>query len=113
MNFGSKQRLKFVENIPIYINGDEIERVKEFKYLGVYLDENSTLETHSKYIYNKASSRLLAIRKIRERIDQSTALCLYMSLVLPHFDYCDTIYMTGTINLVRLFADSECMDLCN
>ena len=114
MVFGSKTRLRTCDDIPIFINGDVIERVKEFKYLGIYLDECLTFEKHSKYIYNKASSKLGAIRKIRERIDQSTALRLYKSLVLPHFDYCDTVYMTSSkevLHKLQLLQNSVCRTL--
>ena len=37
-----------------------------------------------------------AIRKVRECIDDKTALRLYKSLILPHFDYCDTVYITAS-----------------
>ncbi len=114
MVFGSRTRLRTCEDIPIFINGDVIERVDEFKYLGIYLDEGLTFERHSKYIYNKASSKLGAIRKIREYIDQPTALRLYKSLVLPHFDYCDTIYMTSSkevLNKLQLLQNSVCRTL--
>ena len=79
------------DDIPILINGDCIERVKEFKYLGVYLDETLTFEKRVSYSHNKASSKLGALRKSRDCLDQTTALRLYKSLVLPQFDYCDTI----------------------
>ena len=101
MIFGSKPSLKYIDDIPIYINGDKIECVEEFKYLCVYLDKDLTFEKHSRYIYNKASSKLRAIHKIRECIDQSMAVRLYKSLVLPHFEYCDTVYMTATKDVLH------------
>ena len=89
MIFGTRNKLRQVTNAPIFINGDEIEKVTNFKYLGVYLDETLSFDKHMDYIYNKACSKLGAIRKLRVNVDQSTALRLYKSLVLPHFDYCD------------------------
>ena len=66
------------------------------KYLGVIRDECLTFESDINYIHNKASKKMGAIRKIRECVDETTALRLYKSLILPHFDFCDTVYMTAT-----------------
>ena len=55
------------------------------------LDECLSFEAHIDYIHNKVSRKLSALRKVRECMDQEIALKLYKSLVLPHFDYCDTV----------------------
>ena len=110
-DFWRRTLLKYVEDVPLYVNGDIIERVWDLKYLGVYLDECLTFEKHTKYIYNKASSTLGAIRKVRECMNQPTALQLYKSLVLPYFDYCDTVYMTANkdiLNKLQLLQNSAC-----
>ena len=111
MIFGSRNKLREVHDVPIYINGDLIERVKNFKYLGIYLDETLSFDKHISYIYNKACSKLGAIHKLRMNVDQSTALRLYKSLVLPHFDYCDSVYMTASkdiLNRLQLVQNSVC-----
>ena len=114
MVFGSKTRLKTATDMPLFINGDIIERVSVFKYLGVSLDESLTFEAHIDYIHNKASRKLGALHKVREYMDQEIALKLYKSLVLPHFDYCDTVYMTATqvsLNKLQLLQNSACRAL--
>ena len=58
MVMGSKTRLRTVTDMPLYINGDVIERVHVFKYLGVILDENLTFDSHTDYIHSKASKKL-------------------------------------------------------
>ncbi len=90
MLFGTKNKLKQAGDAPIIINGDLIERDHEFKYLGVIMDETLSFDSHIKYIHEKASCKMGAIHKVRECIDECTALRLYKSLVLPHFDYCDS-----------------------
>ena len=95
MLFGTRNKLKMAGDAPIIINGDVIERVQEFKYLGIILDETLSFEPHINYVYNKASRKLRALRKVRECMDQEISLKLFKSLVLPHFDYCDTVYMTA------------------
>ena len=54
MIFGTRN----VNDIPIFINGDVIERVTELKYLGVYLDQYLPFDRYIKYVYSKASSKL-------------------------------------------------------
>ncbi len=82
MIFGTRNKLRQVQDAPIFINGDLIERVSNFKYLGVYLDETLSFEKHIDYIYNKACSKLGAIRKLRENVDQSTTLQEFGSAAL-------------------------------
>ena len=41
------------------------------------------------------------LKKVRYLIDQSTALTLYKSLVLPHIDYCDVVYTTASKDTIR------------
>ena len=88
--------------------------MNEFRYLSVFLDENLTFDSHIEYIHNKASKKLGAMRKVRESMDQGTALKLYRSLVLLHFDYCNTVYMTATqqsLNKLQLLPNSVCRAL--
>ena len=91
MVFETKTRLNYVIDMPIYINDDEIECVHVFKYLGVILDNSLTFDSHIDYIYNESSKKVGAIRKVRECMDHETAQKLYKSLVLLHFDYCETV----------------------
>ena len=70
-----------------------------------------TFDRHIKYIYNKASSKMGILRKVRECVDQPTVLRMYKSLVLPHYDYCDTVYMTASkesLNRLQLLQNSAC-----
>ena len=57
MIFGTRTRLKQCSDMPIIINGHVIERVSEFKYSGVILDEMLTFDSHIGYIQNKASKK--------------------------------------------------------
>ena len=95
-----------------------IERVIEFKYLGVIFDDMLTFNAHISYVHNKASKKMGAIRKVRECIDDKTALRLYKSLILLHSDHCDTVYMTASkesLHKLQLLQNHACriMLLCN
>ena len=56
--FGSKYKLRQVDNLKLYIDGEEIERVNTFKYLGLMLDCELNFESHISYTYRKACSKL-------------------------------------------------------
>ena len=73
------------------------------KYLGVILDNHLTFNQYIEYLGKKSTQKLGAIAKVRKCIGRSTTLMLYASMVLPHFDYCDIVYMNTSIsNLNRL-----------
>ncbi len=101
--FGTKRKLQTKPDLKLKMGDCSIERVTTMKYLGVMLDDHLTFNDHIDYAHNKASKKLGILRKSREYLDQSTSLLLYKSLVLPHLDYCDLVYMCTTLhNLNRL-----------
>ena len=81
------------------------------KYLGVFLDSKLTFDKHIDYISDKAAKKIGIIRKVNECLHRSTALTLYRSLVLPLFDYCDTVYMCtsiGNLSKLQLLQNQAC-----
>jgi len=53
-----------MEGFKIDIGGDEIERVDNAKFLGVYIDETLTWSNHIKVIANKIAKNIGVIRSI-------------------------------------------------
>ena len=88
-----------------------IERVSSVKYLGVLLDEHVTFDNHVNYIHQKASKKLGILYKAKDYLDRSTNILLHKSLILPHLDYCDTVYMNtteGNLNKLQLIQNVAC-----
>ena len=100
MLIGSKNKLKNVKDTTIKINDITIERVPNFKYLGMVIDENLLWDVHIDKLYTKTCQKLGAVRKSRNCLNEKTALNLYKSLVLPHIDYGDVVYTTATKELL-------------
>ncbi len=114
MIFGTKPKLRAIRDSPLKIGDETVERVAVFKYLGILLDESLDWEPHVNKLYSKTCSKVGLLKKIRSNIDHSTALPLYKSLVLPHLDYCDTIYMTANadvLNKLQLVRNIACRTL--
>ena len=114
MIFGTHQKLKNIKHSPLFINNEVVEKVDNFRYLGMILDPCLTFTAHIIKLYKKTCSKIGMIKKVRYLIDHSIALSLYKSLVLPHLDYCDTIYMTSTqedLNKLQLAQNVACRTL--
>ena len=50
---------------PIVINGEPVEQVDSFKYLGVILDEKLSFTEHVTAVQKKSQQRLHVLRKLR------------------------------------------------
>ena len=105
-------RLSTVTNFSIYVSGSLIERVSEFKYLGVLLDESLSWTAHVKYILGKAGKRVGMLSRIRTNVT---------TFILPVIDYCDTVWnCCGKVNsdnleklhrrAARLIVRNHCSD---
>ncbi len=91
MIFGSLKRLHKVGPMKIEIGDEEIERVKSFKYLGVYLDEVMTYKEHASNVVKKISSRIGVLSKVVRYVTLDYRNLLLNTIVLPHFDYCSQV----------------------
>ncbi len=100
MVFGTHQRLKSSPDSRVVLDGNEIQRVYEYKYLGLLFDPTLSWEKHAEVMCNKISKRLGVLRKVRDYLDRKTAHMLYNALVLPLFDYCDIVLGQGNSGIL-------------
>ena len=89
MLFGTGPRLALSTSFSIAIDGKALNRVSEYKYLGVVLDASLTWNAHVDYLIGKVRKRLAMLGRIRKNINMYTAGTVYTSFVLPILDYCD------------------------
>ncbi len=82
------------------VNGQKLERVNQYKYLGVFLDRCLDWNHHLGETASKTSQRLDVLRRVRRHLTLDTAKMLHNSLVLPLFDYCDMVI--GNLNKTNL-----------
>ena len=94
MVIGSNQRVHALSNnqINIEIDGKSIKRVKEAKSLGLLIDEHLSWTKHIDEKSKTISSAIGALKRIRPFISESSALQIYQALILPHFDYCSSVW---------------------
>ncbi len=92
MLVGSRVRLTRAGNFTISLNGEMLESVTSFKYLGMILDPQLHFHSHIDRLVDKTTARLGLLYKTRWLFDQATALMLYKSIISPHFDYGSVLY---------------------
>ena len=78
---------------PIVINGEPVEQVDSFKYLGVILHEKLSFTEHVTAVQKKSQQRLHVLRKLRAfYVDPLLLLRLYRSIIEPLLAYCSICY---------------------
>lgn len=88
-------------NITVSIDGTNIENVTYIKYLGVIIDRKLKFEEHANYICKKIAKKVGFLRRIRRKLSLSNAILVYNTLVHPHFNYCSSILLLTTVEVMN------------
>ena len=100
--FGSKRKIQN-DTIVIRYNNEMLESVDSIKYLGVTIDKHLTWSLHVQNIVKKVSSTIACIRRVQHYLSKKNLILLYYSLILPHMDYCITVWgNTSKTNITKL-----------
>ena len=85
---GTRCKLQKVQD-PKYlnINGEYINYVKQYTYLGIILDSEMTLQPLLKHVKKLLTNKIFALRKIRNYITDKSAVVIYKQTILPVIDY--------------------------
>lgn len=94
MMIASNIKLKQLLRDPkIKLGSDCVKRVTTAKLLGVLIDENLSWGDHiNNNIIPKVMKGLRMLRTFRSILSIPQLISLYNSLVLPHFDYCSSLW---------------------
>uniref|UniRef100_A0A8C6MKE1 Reverse transcriptase domain-containing protein n=1 Tax=Nothobranchius furzeri TaxID=105023 RepID=A0A8C6MKE1_NOTFU len=79
-------------DVSLMIDGMEIQRVKETKFLGVMFDESLTWKSHVGYIKGKIAKAIGVLYRVKFLLNLSGLLTLYHSLIEPYLFYCLEIW---------------------
>lgn len=77
---------------PITIDDISIDRVTEFKFLGITIDDKLKWKRHIDNIISKISVISGILFRIREFVNENCLRQIYLSLVYPHLHYCSAIW---------------------
>lgn len=89
------------ENILLNIDGVSIERVSEFRFLGVIIDDKLTWKAHIAHVKSKVSKNIFILNKVKFLLNCKVLRILYCSLILPYFSYCVEIWGNTYISNIK------------
>ena len=93
MLIGSRQRLSTFHNPPsLMIDGAPITHVTSTKSLGVHIDHTLSWNVHIENLCKKIASGIGALKRVRSFVPHETLRSIFMSLVQPHIDYCNSVW---------------------
>ena len=96
----------------IKLNGCSLEKVSEFKYLGVHLTSDLSWSTHVTKVCSKARKCLgMLYRKILIHSDMYTCRVLYTTFLRPHLEYICLPSMGPTFTK-RYRGFGRCPEIC-
>ena len=74
------------------LDGVHIKEVESHTHLGLTFQVNMSWRSHIQNIFEKASKRLNMLKSLKYRVNRSTLVCLYKSLIRPLMEYGDVIW---------------------
>ena len=74
------------------VNGNDIDLVKETKYLGLMIDDNLKWESNVKCTQKKISRVIGLLKYAKHYVQGDTLRNMYLSIVQPHFSYCCCVW---------------------
>lgn len=82
------------------LNGNILETVPSYKYLGVIISSNLSWEPHINYITNNANRTLGYLKRNFSGLTSTLKLQLYKTLVRPKLEYAASIWDPGLAYLI-------------
>ena len=96
---------KGIEKPKLFIDGEEIEYVKEFKYLGVVIDDKLSWKKHINHTSNKATATFMQCQNMMGKtwgLSPKITRWTYTSLIRPILSYGSMIWLKGTTQTSKL-----------
>ena len=93
MCFRSRVRVKKAKNVIVTINGDRLNMVPSYKYLGMILDFTLSYNLHISSLIRTVLHKVTILSKVKKYLNDGTALLIYKSMIkLPYLDYADVVF---------------------
>ena len=86
----------------LVINNTPIERVTNFNHLGLQLSNDLNWDKHKCVISLKLTKTIGVVNRLRYEYPEENLLTLYITLMLPHLNYCILLWGANTGNIHKL-----------
>ena len=84
----------------VLLNGTAVSTVKEFKLLGVTIDDRLNFDKHVAIVCRQINSKLFSIKRLFQ-LSTSVKVQFFKTFVLPYFDYCASLAVYYPNSLVQ------------
>ena len=114
MVFGSRSKIKKAKNVKILLNGDKIQKVPTFKYLGLVLDSTLNYNHQTSQIIRTVLHKMTLLAKMKRYLKKDVAVLIYKTMILPYLDYGDVIFHrsnSGDLSQLQRLQN-RCLRIC-
>lgn len=96
MMITKEKNRKLAQNLDddVRIGKSILEKVDNFKYLGVVLDDKLSFNDQAMICAKKAATKVNLLYRISKMIPVNSKKLVYNSIVLPHLNYCSPVLFT-------------------
>lgn len=91
-----------IKSSGVFLRGEELQLVTEFKYLGVTLDSTLSFKNHIKKLANTVKFNLKNFKQIRPFLTLGAARMFLHSMILSHIEYCITSWSLTTVTNFKI-----------
>lgn len=77
-----------VSHSNVFLRGQELDVVNEFKYLGVIYDSTLTFKYHVKKVANKVTFSFQNFKQVRPFLNTKAAKLFLYTMIFSHIEYC-------------------------
>ena len=92
MTLGGQSFKSKRQQFDVQLHGTTIPERDSVRYLGLTIDKDLSGKTHVSNVRKKAFAAIGCIRRASQYLPVKIRKMLYNSLVLPHLDYCSTVW---------------------
>ena len=100
-----------IDPLAIKISNNNLERVKEYKYLSVHVDCKLNFQHHNKLLTRNVNYKISHFKRIRKFITKMAAELIYKCTILPILEYADFIIDQGVayVNNALQKIQNQCL----
>ena len=109
MLYGSSKRLKMSgKKLNVMYEGNKINFVTQYKYLGTIIDNHLNLNKNFDRAYKRASSRLRLLENLRPYLTLDATMKVYLAMIVPIMTYSSTIRIPCTNTQCKKLQPLDC-----
>lgn len=86
----------------VTIDGNSIEIVDSFKYLGFIIDHNLNWKENTEFVVKKVTKKINFLNRIKRKLPFNLRVSLYHSIIAPHFEYCSSVLFLINISDMKV-----------